>query len=132
MCGPTPDQCAHWGSDHTNYNFVVAYGGRTGGRTDYDDDSVAGTVAAFLLMRGQHWLFSIGPNGGKQPATPRDEHDTGTLLKATAELLLSDYGKPKGAMTSVPGKPLVFQREYEKATVSLDCNSWTPTFDEHP
>jgi hypothetical protein len=122
---------ATWGANHSNYNHVVAYGTRTGGRVGYNDDTVAGTVAAFLLMRGQHWLFSIGPNGGHIPKCPTCPADPGTLLPATAKVLLSDYGHPTGPMVAVPGKSGVFQRMYEKATVSLDCNSWTPTFDEH-
>ena len=84
-------------------------------------------------MRGQHWLLSIGPtphtgSGGK--SSPPYIEDPGTLLPATAKVLLSDYGRPKGKMTPVTGKPNVFQREFELATVTLDCNTWTPTFDE--
>jgi len=136
----TPAQCAKylmdialWGSNHSNYNHVVAYGGRTGGRTGYDDSNVAGTVAAFLLMRGDHWLFSIGTNGGSVPHTPGTSHAniTGSLTPATAKVLLSDFGKAKGDVKAVAGKQYVFAREFEKATVTLDCNTWTPTFDEH-
>jgi hypothetical protein len=64
QCAAKLEKMAQWGADHSNYNFVVAYGSRTGGRDGYDDTNVAATVAAFMLMRGQHWLFSIGPNGG--------------------------------------------------------------------
>jgi hypothetical protein len=136
----TPAHCAQhlmdvasWGANHSNYNHVVAYGGRTGGRTGYNDSTVAGTVAAFLLMRGDHWLFSIGPNGGKKPTTPNTSHAniTGSLTPATAKVLLSDFGKAKGAVSPVAGKQYVFAREFERATVTLDCNTWTPTFDEH-
>eukprot|EP00656_Telonema_subtile_P029299 TRINITY_DN32447_c0_g1_i3.p1 TRINITY_DN32447_c0_g1~~TRINITY_DN32447_c0_g1_i3.p1 ORF type:complete len:341 (+),score=81.41 TRINITY_DN32447_c0_g1_i3:141-1163(+) len=122
---------AAWGANHSNYHHVVAYGGRTGGQSGYNDTNIAGTVAAFLLMRGQHWLFSIGPNGGSVPQSPRTPQDPGSLLPASAELLLSDYGRPKGSMSQVAGKPSVFQRVFEKATVTLDCNTWTAVFDEH-
>lgn len=132
----TPAQCAQnlqknaaIGADHTKYNFVVAYGDRTGGRSGYNDTTVAGTVAAFLLMRGQHWLFSIAPTPGTSGGAT--DKRSGTLEPATAKVLLSDYGEAKGPMTQVAGKPGVFQREFTGATVSLDCNSWTPTFDEH-
>jgi hypothetical protein len=157
-------------------------------------------------MRGQHWLFSIGPNGGSVPHHPSDLPDVGTLTPATAKLFTSgnnknthknrharkcsgklrhttacahldattrslasffiptlsfqiplalilvtpsvhwyrvyssriltfacidtDYGRPLGNMTAVPGKQNVFQRKFEKATVTLDCNNWTPTFHE--
>ena len=76
---------------------MVAYGSRTGGRDGYDDDSVEATVAAFMLMRGQHWLFSIGPNGGGGGhSAPPYTQDPGTLTTATAKILTSDHGKPKG------------------------------------
>jgi hypothetical protein len=51
---------AAWASDHSNYNTVVAYGGDTGGAQGYNSSTAAGAVAAFLIMRGEHWLFSIG------------------------------------------------------------------------
>jgi len=134
----SPSSCASklaagaaMGADHSQYNHIVAYGSRTGGRQGYNETTVAGTVAAFLLMRGQHWLFSIGTTGGHGPHDTTGATDPGTMLPATAKVLTSDYGKPTGAMTPVAGKANVFQREYEKATVTLDCNTWTPTFAEH-
>eukprot|EP00947_MAST-08B_sp_MAST-8B-sp1_P001235 g1235.t1 len=129
-CAAKLQKMAAFAADHKNYRHVVAYGDRTGGRDGYDDATVAGTVAAFLLMRGQHWLFSIGPTGGGVPHSPRSPRDSGSLLPATARVLLSDYGKPTGPMAAVPGKPNVFRRAFERANVTLDCNSWTPTFDE--
>ena len=54
-----------------------------------------------------------------------------TVLPATAAILTSDYGRPEGNMTAVPGKPGVFQRVYEKATVTLDCATFTGSFVEH-
>lgn len=137
--GDSPANCASklqkwaaFGADHSNYNFVVAYGSRTGGRQNYDDSNIAGTVAAFMLMRGQHWLFSIGPNGGSGGKSwPPYDQDPGTLTTATAKLLTSDYGRPKGNMTAVVGKSGVFQRVYEKATVTLDCSDFSGSFAEH-
>ncbi len=109
---------SQFGANHSNYNFVVAYGSRTGGRDGYNDTNVEATVAAFMLMRGQHWLFSIGPNGGGGGKSyPPYDNDPGTLTPATAKILLSDYGAPKGSMTAVTGKEGVFQREYAKATI---------------
>lgn len=134
----SPAQCAQklqhyatWGADHSNYNFVVAYGSRTGGMDSYDDNSIEGTVAAFMLMRGQHWLFSIGVNGGGGGESyPPYENKPGYMAPATAKILTSDYGRPKGNMTVGHGG-MVFQREYEKATITLDCNHFTGTFAEH-
>ena len=84
-------------------------------------------------MRGDHWLFSIGTTGGAVPKTPGTSHVniTGSLTPATAKVLLSDFGKAKGGVSVVAGKQYVFAREFEKATVTLDCNTWTPTFEEH-
>ena len=123
-CSSKLQKWAAFGADHKNYNFVVAYGSRTGGQDAYSDETVHGTVAAFMLMRGQHWLFSISANHGHRPFG-------GSMEPATAKLLTSDYGRPKGNMTAVVGKSGVFQREYEKATVSLDCNTFQGSFDEH-
>ena len=131
-CAQKLQKFAKWGANHSNYNFVVAYGSRTGGQSGYDDSTVAGTVAAFMLMRGQHWLFSIGATGGSGAESyPPYKANSGHLLPATAKILTSDYGRPKGAMEAVAGKPGVFQREYEKATVMLDCNDFSGTFHEH-
>ena len=111
-----------------SFTFAV-YGDRTGGMKGYNDDTVHGTVAAFLLMRGQHWLFSIGPNGGGGGESyPPYANKPGYLLPATAEVLTSDFGKPLNAMSAVAGKANVFQREFEKATVTLDCNDFSGTF----
>lgn len=124
QCASKLQQWARWAANRSNYNFVVAYGSRTGGRDGYNDTTVAGTVAAFLLMRGQHWLFSIDVTPGSAGATRE-----GSLEPATARLLLSDYGKPLGSMSALPGGSR-FQRHYERATVSLDCHDWSATFEE--
>jgi hypothetical protein len=61
-----PDTCASkllstaaWASNHSNYHAVVAYGYDTGAG-GYNDTTAAGAVAAFHIMRGQHWFFGIG------------------------------------------------------------------------
>jgi hypothetical protein len=54
---------AAWAANHSNYNTVVAYGSYEGGMNGYNDTTAAGAVAAFLIIRGQHWLFSIGVSG---------------------------------------------------------------------
>lgn len=131
-CASKLKQWAEFGANHSNYNFVVAYGSRTGGRDGYNDTNVEATVAAFMLMRGQHWLFSIGPNGGSGGKSyPPYDQDPGTLTPATAKILTSDYGAPQGSMTAVSGKEGVFQRVYAKATITLDCSDFSAKFDEH-
>ena len=131
-CAMKMEKWAAFGANHSNYNFVVAYGDRTGGRQSYNDSNVADTVAAFLIIRGQHWLFSIGPNGGSGgSSSPPYHQDPGTLELETAQVLLSDYGRPKGNMTKVSGKTGVYQRVFEKATVTLDCAHFKGTITQH-
>ncbi len=90
-------------------NMTVVYGGRTG-PSGYNDSTISGAVAAFLLARQKHWLFHM----------PR------TLSANTAKLVLSDFGPPQGLMHEA--KPGVWVREYEKATVSLDCSTFSAGF----
>ena len=50
----------------------------------------------------------------------------GPRYDVDAPILQGDWGSPLG-----PGKevtPGVFSREFEKATISLDCARWTSTF----
>ena len=93
---------------------LCSYGDRTAGMHQYSDATAAGTVAAFMLMRGQHWFLSLTTEN--------------TMVPATARLMTSDFGRPRGNMTAVPGKPLVFQRVYEKTTIILDCNDFSGHF----
>jgi len=92
---------------------VVLYGSRTSS-AEYDDSTVHQAVAAFMLVRADHWFFGM-------PSQV-------TLKSATAKLLLSDYGMPQGKMMEVPGKTGVFQRVYKEAMVQLDCNDFSAQF----
>lgn len=105
------------GANHSTYNAIAAYTSRTGGMQGYNDTTAAATVAAFLLMRGQHWFLGIS--------------NTNDMAPATAQLMTSDYGAPLGSMEAVAGQTNVFQRKYAKATIQLDCNTFTGTFDEY-
>jgi len=94
-----------------------------------------------MIVRGQHWLFSIGES---QPCNPRHYHVTGRchsdgcgqpcnasnnrMNAETAQLLVMDHGKPLGLAEPVGGEPHVFQRRYERATVTLDCATFTGRF----
>ena len=83
-------------------------------------------VATFMLVRGDYawlgysWLGCTGTSvpgfGGAAPYTsPVD-----------IPALLQDYGVPVGPYTeTLPG---VFQREWTKGSVSMDCNTYTPQF----
>ena len=85
---------------------------RTGGK-GYTDATAPQTIAAFLLTRGLPWLF-----GSLQT--------TNSFSEGVAALLLSDYGAPTTNMTN--STPFLFQRTYEKATVSLDCSNFSASF----
>jgi len=85
---------------------------RTGGR-GYSDATAAQTVAAFLLTRKEQWFFGVTQSAS-------------TINATTAALLLSDYGAPAGPMTN--SSAFLFQRAYARATVALDCSTFTATF----
>lgn len=38
-----------------------------------------------------------------------------------------DYGKPMGLCKETATNSGVFEREWTKAKISMDCNTWTPT-----
>ena len=57
-CGQKLMATAAFGANHSNYNAVVAYGYDTGAG-GYNDSTAAGAVAAFMIVRGQHWFFGI-------------------------------------------------------------------------
>lgn len=85
---------------------------RTGGK-GYTDATAAQTVAAFLLTRKELWFFGV-------------TQESDTMALPTAALLLSDYGAPLGAMGN--SSATLFFRHYEKATVQLDCATFTASF----
>ena len=72
-------------------------------------------VATFLLVRGRYAYFGNGwegcPVGGPSP------------LPTDASL---DFGEPLGNLTEPAGG--VFRREWMRATVEFDCNSYSSSF----
>lgn len=86
---------------------------RTGGR-GYTVDNAAQAIAAFMLARKEMWFFGVLQSNN-------------TLATEVAAHMLRDDGAPLGAMTRTGN---TFSRPYEKATVSLNCDtfeaSWTP------
>jgi len=92
---------------------IVLYGDRIGG-SDYTDINVKEAVAIFMLTRAESWFFGF-------PAAD-------TLNATTAAWLLSDFGAAVGNMTRVTPTSYVFQRQYEKAMVQLNCINYTASF----
>ncbi len=90
---------------------IVIYGDRTDSR-GYTDDTAAQAVAVFHLVRGDYWWFGL-------------KSGSNTLNATTAALSLTDYGNPMGKMTQSGS---VFSREYQGATIQLDCSTFTATF----
>ena len=75
-------------------------------------------LASFLLVRGPYaWLgYSwVGCNDG----------DSAPVAYERPPGLDTDYGAPLGLVTETAPGSGVFTREWSKATVKLDCNSWS-------
>ena len=81
------------------------------GGPQYTDEMAKQAVASFMLARDKYWFFGTGGN---------------TLNDTTASYLLSDFGYPLGGMTNASA--FLFERQYQHATVSLDCATYTATF----
>ena len=48
------------------------------------------------------------------------------------EQLNWDYGEPTGLCKETAANSGVFTREWTKATIRMDCNTWTPTLTMKP
>lgn len=101
-------------ADHFASGTAVGFGMSRTGQQGWTDATASQTIAAFLLARDAYWFFGAGGNG------------VNDFTQATAALLLSDFGAPLGNMTN--SSAYVFSREYEGATVELDCSTFTATF----
>ena len=90
---------------------TVYYGSRVGSGC-YDSATVDQAAAVFMLTRHQHDLFHLPHNM--------------SLTDAEARTLLRDDGAPLGGMLEPTTG--VFERRFEKATVRLDCATFTAQF----
>jgi hypothetical protein len=76
------------------------------------------TVAAFLLARGPSAMLELPVAGAYESMSTYD---------VDSPLLKLDFGAALGpAKQLTPG---TYSREFERATVSLDCHAWTSTFE---
>lgn len=71
-------------------------------------------LANFLLVRGAYAWLGHGWKGCSRSYTFPPE-------------LNFDYGEPTGLCEETPEHSGVFTREWTKASVQMDCSSWTPT-----
>lgn len=77
--------------------------------TEFDQD-----LANFLLVRGPHALLGHGWLGcSRQYALP--------------EQMNWDYGEPTEICKETGDKTGIFTRDWSKATISMNCNTWTGT-----
>jgi hypothetical protein len=84
-------------------------GGNPANLTQFDQD-----LANFLLTRGPYGYLGHGWLGCSL------EYDYPDALNA-------DYGEPLGLCAETTSDSGVFIREWSKATVQMDCGTWTPT-----
>ena len=78
--------------------------------TEVDED-----IANFLLIRGKYAYLGNGWTG------------CGHFYEYPAEQFNADYGEPLGLAKETAPDSGVFVREWSKATIKMDCNSYTPT-----
>ena len=69
-------------------------------------------VANFLMIRGPHAYLGNGWNGCNH------------FYQYPAEQFNADYGEPLGLAKEISSG--VFTREWSKATIQMDCNTYTP------
>ena len=94
--------------------MMYAFGpGRCNGAASVKMPDLHEDLANFLLTRGPYAWLGHGWLGCSQPYVFPPE-------------LNVDYGEPKGLCAETSAGSGVFVREWTKATVSMDCNTWTP------
>ena len=71
-------------------------------------------IANFLLTRGPHAWLGHGWLGCSR-------------TYEVPEQINWDYGEPQGLCKETGANTGVFTREWSKATITMDCNTWTPT-----
>lgn len=91
------------------YAFSPGCHGSTSNITDVEAD-----VANFLLVRGPHAWLGHGWSGCSK-------------VYEWPKILDADFGEPMGLCKETSAGSGIFTREWTKATIKMDCNSWTPT-----
>jgi len=75
-------------------------------------------VASFLLMRGPHAFLGFGEWGMEWPEN----------VPFPDLVWKKDFGVPIDETCSGLGFENIYQRRYSKATVKIDCDNWTASF----
>jgi hypothetical protein len=84
-------------------------------------------MAFFLLARGPYAWLGWGTWGMTWPFNPEPAHGELPPLPhgvPTPSEFKEDYGVPHGICSESAAHPGVFTREWSKASVQLDCNSF--------
>merc|ERR1712127_968844 len=97
------------------YGFSPGSCHRDGGLDPANLTEVEEDVTNFLLIRGDYAYLGTGWTGC------RDIYDF------PADVLNADYGEPIGRANETAPESGVFVREYTKASIQMDCNTYTPT-----
>ena len=71
-------------------------------------------IVNFLLIRGPYGYIGNGWSGCSHPYEFPPE-------------LNGDYGEPLGLCSETVAGSGIFVREWTKATLQMDCNSWVPS-----
>ena len=91
--------------------------------------NVAVDLASFMLVRGDYAWLGYSWLGCTSDATPG--HGGGASGRYTSPVeipaLMIDYGTPTAPMAETAPGSGVFTRDWTKATVSMDCNTYTPS-----
>merc|ERR1719331_1751610 len=94
-------------------NYAFSPGSCTGGRGLVPLTSPTQDIANFLLIRGPYAFLGHGWLGcSREYQVP--------------EQINWDYGTPTGLCKETAPNSGVFVREWTKATIQMDCNTWTP------
>jgi hypothetical protein len=115
-CAPTLRKlCAADSPTQTRVtNYAFAPGSCDGGSGAIPLTAPVQDIANFLLIRGPHAFLGHGWLGCSR------EYEL-------PEQINWDYGKPIGFCQETAPSSGVFTREWTKASVKMDCNTWTPT-----
>jgi hypothetical protein len=84
-------------------------------------------VVSFMLVRGPYAWIGYAWLGCTSDSTPG--HGGSSRYTAPSELpiLQADYGTPTGPMKETGSGTGIFTRDWTKATVQMDCNTYTPS-----
>jgi len=97
-------------------NYAFSPGSCDGHKGPINMTSPDQDIANFLLIRGPHAFLGHGWLGCSR-------------IYTYPEKLNWDYGTPLGLCKETSSGSGVFVREWTNSKITMDCNTWTPTFE---